>query len=80
MTLDLLPVRVKGRITTIDWAALAPEEAKRLRAIGFDHGAEVEVEYRGVLGGRDPLAVSLDEMTVAIRRVHAAAMQVEELA
>ena len=80
MTLDLLPARVKGRITAIDWAVLAPEEAKRLRALGFDEGADVEVDYRGVFGGRDPLAVSLGEMTVAIRRVHAAAMQVERAA
>lgn len=77
MTLDLLPPHAKGRITSIAWENLAPEEAKRLLALGFDSGAEVAVEYRGIFGGRDPLAVSIGEMTVAIRRLHAAAMEVE---
>ena len=80
MTLDKLPLRMRARITTIDWPTLAPEEAKRLQALGFDAGAEVAVAYRGVFGGRDPLAVSIGTMTVALRRLHAAAMQVEELA
>ncbi len=33
----------------------------------------------GVLGGRDPLAITVGRMTVALRRNHAAAMQVEAL-
>ena len=39
----------------------------------------MSLAYRGVFGGRDPLAVEVGRMTVALRRVHARAMQVEEL-
>ena len=77
MTLDTLMPGETGRILSVDWAVLAPEEAKRLRALGFDVGAQVGVAYRGVFAGSDPLAVTLGRMTVALRRVHAAAMAVE---
>ena len=43
-------------------------------------GAEVSIAHRGVFGGRDPLALTIGRMTVALRRSHAKAMQVEELA
>lgn len=79
MTLDLLGRGIAARITAVDWAGLAPEEGKRLRALGLDEGAEVEVVHRGVFAGRDPLAVQVGTMTVALRRVHAAAMTVEPL-
>lgn len=35
--------------------------------------------YRGVFAGRDPLAVEIGRMTVALRRVHARAMTVEPI-
>ena len=77
MTLDSLKPGENARITTVNWDMLVPEEAKRLRALGFDAGAEVGVAYRGVLAGSDPLAITIGRMTVALRRVHASAMQVE---
>jgi ferrous iron transport protein A len=79
MTLDLLPIGTSARIIAIDWSLLADEEGQRLRALGIDQGAEVAIAHRGVLGGRDPLAVEIGRMTVALRRVHASAMQVEAL-
>jgi len=79
MTLDLLPIGKPARIAVVDWSRLVAEEAQRLRALGLDSGARVEVAYRGVLWGSDPLAVSLGRMTVALRRVHARAMVVEVL-
>lgn len=79
MTLDLLPLGVPARITTVNWDALVPEEAQRLRALGIDEGACVSLAYRGIFAGRDPLAVEIGRMTVAMRRVHAAAMTVEAL-
>lgn len=79
MTLDLLPVDTPARIVAIDWACLANEEAQRLRALGIDQGAQVAVAHRGVFGGRDPLAVSVGRMTVALRRSHARAMEVEQI-
>lgn len=80
MTLDTLPTGQYARISQVDWASLAPEEAQRLRALGIDVGAKVAVAHRGVFLGRDPLAVTVGRMTVALRRVHARAMQVELLA
>lgn len=79
MTLDALPSGQPARVIAVDWALLAGEEAARLQALGIDVGARVAVAHRGVLGGRDPLAISVGRMTVALRRNHAAAMQVELL-
>ena len=76
MTLDQLPPRTKATINSIDWAAVAPEEAKRLQALGIDEGVEVAVAHRGVFGGRDPLALTIGRMTLAVRRSHAAAITV----
>lgn len=78
MTLDQLPPRHRAKIVAIDWAALAPEEAKRLRALGIDEGAHVAVAHRGVFGGRDPIALLVGRMTLAIRRAHALAIEVQE--
>lgn len=79
MTLDALPSGQPARVIAVDWTLLAGEEAARLQALGIDVGARVAVAHRGVLGGRDPLAISVGRMTVALRRNHAAAMQVELL-
>jgi len=79
MTLDGLPLNTRARIAAVDWARLAPEEAKRLQALGIDAGAEVEVAHRGVFAGRDPIAIAIGRMTVALRRAHASAMTVEEI-
>jgi ferrous iron transport protein A len=78
--LDQLPVGHQARICAIDWPRLVPEEAQRLRALGIDEGAEVKLAYRGIFAGRDPLAIEIGRMTVALRRAHAQAMTVEELA
>ncbi len=77
MTLDNLPVGQRARIMAVDWSRLVDEEARRLRALGIDTGALVAIAHRGVFGGRDPLAVTVGRMTVALRRAHAEAMQVE---
>jgi ferrous iron transport protein A len=79
MTLDLLPPRRPAEIVAVDWNALAPEEAKRLRALGIEEGARVAVAHRGIFAGRDPIALEIGRMTVAIRRSHARAMTVEAL-
>ena len=77
MTLDLLPLGQRATIVAVDWGALVPEEAARLQALGLDAGARVLVERRGVFAGADPLALRVGRMSVALRRVHAAAMTVE---
>lgn len=79
MTLDLLPAGQSARIVAVDWSVLVDEEARRLRALGIDDGARVKVSHRGVFGGADPIALTVGRMTVAVRRAHAAAMEVELL-
>lgn len=80
MTLDLLPLGQTARIVGVDWLQLAAEEAQRLRAMGVDEGAKISIAHRGIFAGRDPLAITVGRMTVALRRSHAKAMQVEVLA
>ena len=77
MTLDLLPVGQRACIIAVDWSLLVDEEAQRLRALGIDVGARVAVAHRGIFAGRDPIALTIGRMTVALRRIHAQAMQVE---
>lgn len=77
MTLDLLPIGVSARISAVNWPQLVPEEAQRLQALGLDVGAQVSVAHRGVFAGSDPIALTIGRMTVALRRSHAQAMQVE---
>jgi ferrous iron transport protein A len=79
MTLDQLQPRRRAEIVAVDWARLAPDEAKRLQALGVDQGARVAIAHRGVFGGRDPIALLIGRMTLAMRRSHAAAITVEEL-
>lgn len=79
MTMDGLATGVTARITAVDWRALASDEAKRLQALGFDEGAEVSVAHRGVFLARDPIALRIGSMTVAVRRAHARAITVEPL-
>lgn len=73
--LDELALGRRGRIADVDWASLGFSEAARLRHFGFDHDVEVEPLHAGPLG-RDPLAVRVGRMTVAIRRTHARAIRV----
>lgn len=79
MTLDLLAPGQSARIVAVDWTLLVAEEARRLRALGLEEGARISVAHRGILGGRDPIAITVGRMTVAVRRAHALAMQVEAL-
>lgn len=74
MTLDSLPPRHPHRVSAVDWSALPEGEGHRLRSLGLEEGAVVELLHRGVLFGRDPLAVKIGRMTVALRRKNAAAV------
>lgn len=79
LTLDQLSPDDAATITAVAWHDLAEGEAKRLRALGIDEGAQVAVAHRGVFGGRDPIALMVGRSVIAIRRVHARAMQVERV-
>jgi len=77
VTLDDLHPGQSAEILSVDWAELAPDEGKRLRALGIDAGARVEIAHRGIFAGRDPIALMVGRMTVALRRSHARAMVVQ---
>jgi ferrous iron transport protein A len=64
-------------ISTQDCASiLAPAELEsRLIEMGFVEGASVEILHEGMFG-RDPIAVRVDNATVAIRRREAMAILV----
>lgn len=62
----------RGRIDAIDVAAgasvlPADELERRLIELGFVEGAAVEILHEGIIG-RDPIAVRVDNTTVALRR------------
>ena len=78
-TLDELKLGTAAQIASIDWASLGESEAWRLRHFGFDEGVKVEPLHLGPFG-KDPLAVRVGRMTVAIRRAHARAVQVVPIA
>lgn len=57
--------------------AISVEELeRRLLELGFVEGAQVEVLHEGLFG-RDPMAVKLDDMRVALRRREARAIEVK---
>lgn len=75
ISLDQLKLGTRGRIAAIDWSSLGDSEACRLRHFGFDEGVSVEPLHLGPFG-RDPLAVRVGRMTVAIRKAQAQAVKV----
>jgi ferrous iron transport protein A len=79
LSLDQLTLGTKARVAAIDWDSLDHAEACRLRHFGFDEGVAVEPLHLGPFG-RDPIAIRVGRMTVAIRRKHAGAVRVVPIA
>ena len=75
ISLDQLKIGSRASIASIDWSSLEENEACRLKHFGFDEGVVVEPLHLGPFG-RDPLAIRVGRMTVAIRRSHARAVRV----
>ena len=70
----------RGRIDTITTAdagfnGKAAELERRLLELGFVEGAHVEILHEGPLG-RDPIAVRVNNTTIALRRREAMAVLV----
>jgi len=72
------PLGSAVRVTSVAWDKLESGEARRLHALGVDVGAVLKLAHRGIFAGRDPLAVEVGRMTVALRREHALAIMVED--
>ena len=75
------PIGYRGCIKAIESraenSALSPEELeRRLIELGFIEGAAVEILHEGIIGG-DPIAVRVDNATVALRRREAMAILVD---
>lgn len=77
MNLDTLPIGQPARISAIDWTAIPESEGHRLRSLGIDSGVQVEALHKGILFWRDPIAVRVGRMTVALRRKVALAISCE---
>ena len=77
MQLDHLPLNRAAVIRAIDWDVLPDQEGHRLRSLGFEPGVTVEALHKGILMWRDPLAVRVGRMTVALRNNVAAAIDCE---
>ncbi|MDR3507991.1 MAG: FeoA family protein [Caulobacteraceae bacterium] len=64
---------VSGRVVKVGaeddgYGAIEPDELeRRLLEMGFVEGARIKLLYEGFIG-RDPIAVRLDDMRVALRR------------
>jgi ferrous iron transport protein A len=67
--------QVDGHAGGLDGAA-ALELERRLLEIGFVEGASIEILHEGFIG-RDPIAVRVDDMRVALRRQEAASVLIE---
>lgn len=76
MRLDQLPFRTPATVTAVQWTALTDGEARRLRNLGLDEGVSIEALHGGPIG-RDPIAIRIGRMMVAIRRAHAQTISVE---
>ena len=76
LRLDQLPFRTPATVTAVQWSALTPSEARRLRNLGLDEGVRIEALHGGPIG-RDPLAIRIGRMMVAIRRAHAETISVD---
>ena len=80
IALGVAPVGFRGRIQAIAAGRVAagmsaPELERRLIELGFVEGAHVEVLHEGLIG-RDPIAVRVENITVAVRRREAMAVVV----
>ena len=76
----MIPIGATARILAIDWSAIPESEGHRLRSLGIDAGATIEPMHKGILFWRDPIAVRVGRMTVALRRKVAIAIECETTA
>ncbi len=79
MQLDQIPLRQSMRVSAIDWSNIPHSEGHRLRSLGLEEGAVIEALHRGILFWRDPMAVRVGRMTIALRRKVAAAIRCDSI-
>ncbi|MDX1802856.1 MAG: FeoA family protein [Alcanivorax sp.] len=69
-------VGTRGTVLGLDVAGHDADLERLLLEIGFVEGARVEVLHQGPFG-RDPIAVRVDDMRVALRRREARAIMIQ---
>lgn len=77
LSLDQLPHHRPAIVASVDWVALSQPEQRRLRNLGLDEGVAIETLHSGPIG-RDPIAVRIGRLTLAMRRAHARVIAVTE--
>lgn len=77
MRLDTLPPRTAATVHHVEWDTLSTDEGRRLRELGLEVGADIELLHKGGLLGRGPIACRIGRMIVAMRANHAHAISVE---
>lgn len=65
-----------GRVISIDSAGLEPELEERLLRMGIAEDAVIQVLHEGPVR-RDPVAVKVDGVVIAMRRREASAVLIE---
>lgn len=76
-TVSLLGSLAPGASGTVSaFDSNSPEMVDRLREMGFSEGLEIELLHQSPFGG-DPIAVRVDNMTIALRREQANMIKVE---
>jgi ferrous iron transport protein A len=64
------------RVSTVEGDEHGAELERRLLELGFVEGAQIQLLHQGVIG-RDPMALKVDDMRVALRRREARGLSVE---
>jgi len=64
-------------VEEVDWSAMTEMDGRRLRELGLDEGASIELLHRAGLTGRGACACRVGRMIVAMRAAHAAAISVQ---
>ncbi|WP_396593386.1 ferrous iron transport protein A [Brevundimonas sp. R86498] len=67
---------VISRVGTVGSDEHGAELERRLLELGFVEGARIELLHQGAIG-RDPMALKVDDMRVALRRREARSLTVE---
>ncbi len=75
VNLNALAVDQSATISHVDWPSLDDATARRLQEFGVDEGISVQMLHHGPLG-RDPIALRVGRMTIALRRSQAMAISV----
>ncbi len=75
--LDQLPLNITATVRAINWSAMPESEGHRLRSLGLEEGVGIEALHKGILLWKDPIAVRVGRMTIALRRKVAAAITCE---